>query len=224
VNGSRGEPLPPRGRLPRAFFDRPAPVVARALLGRVLVHAVPGDVRAGRIIEVEAYGGDRDPASHAYRGLTPRNAVMFGRPGCVYVYFTYGMHHCMNLVCGPGRKPAAVLIRALEPVHGIPAMMWARSVSDPHAIARGPGCVAVAMGIDRRHDGLDLSRGPLWVARERPRRGGRRIASGPRIGIRVGLERWWRYFLAGHPGVSGRRGASASAGPPRPRRGRGEPR
>jgi len=186
-------------------------MVARALLGRLLVHDAPGGMRAGRIVEVEAYRGARDPASHAFRGRTPRNAVMFGPPGHVYVYFTYGMHHCMNLVCGPPGVPEAVLIRALEPLHGLGAMARARGTRDRDRLARGPGCVARALGLDRRHDGLDLSHGPVWVARGPAQREGRRVARGPRIGIREGRGRPWRFHLAGHPCVSGPRAAGPAA-------------
>jgi DNA-3-methyladenine glycosylase len=192
-------------RLKRAFFDRSSPVVARALLGRLLVHDAPDGRRAGVIVEVEAYAGERDPASHAYRGPTPRNAVMYEAPGHLYVYFTYGMHHCMNLVCGPGRTPAAVLIRALEPQFGLEAMMRARGVADRDRVARGPGCVTQALGLDRRHEGLDLVRGPVWVADTPAARGGYAVARSARIGIAAGLDRHWRFFLAGHPCVSGPR-------------------
>jgi len=197
----------PRARLSRAFFARPAPVVARALLGHVLAHDAAGGVRAGRIVEVEAYRGGVDPASHAFRGRTPRNASMFGPPGHAYVYFTYGMHWCVNLVCAADGVGEAVLVRALEPVAGIDAMRAARGVDERDRLARGPGCVTRALGLDRRHDGLDLSRGPLWVGAGRAL-GGFRIAHGERIGIRVGRERPWRFWLAGHPCVSGPKGVA----------------
>jgi DNA-3-methyladenine glycosylase len=194
-------------RLPRAFFERPATVVARDLLGRVLVHDAPGGPRAGRIVEVEAYRGLIDPASHAYRGRTERNGVMFGRAGHAYVYLSYGIHHCLNLVCEPAGSAAAVLIRALEPLQGLDAMMRARSTREGSRLARGPGCVAQALGLDRRHDGLDLARGPLWVSAERPERTGRKVTTGPRIGISKGLDRPWRFYLAGHPCVSATNGS-----------------
>jgi DNA-3-methyladenine glycosylase len=196
--------------LPRAFFQRGPRALARALLGRVLVHDDPAAGRlAGRIVETEAYGGADDPASHAFRGRTARNAVMFGPAGHAYVYFTYGMHHCVNVTCGPGTRrgrasarAAAVLVRALVPVAGLEVMARRRGTTDRHRLARGPGSLAGALGLDRRHDGIDLTAGPVWVADLPARREGRRVASGPRVGIRLAAERPWRYWLAGDPHVS----------------------
>jgi DNA-3-methyladenine glycosylase len=181
--------------------------VARALLGRLLVHDAPQGRVAGFIVEVEAYRGAHDPASHAFRGKTARNAVMFGPAGHAYVYFTYGMHHCLNLVTGREGEASAVLIRALEPATGVESMRKRRGIADWRRLARGPGCVAEALGISRRHDGLDLTRGPLWVASAPSRRVSGSVATGPRIGIRKAVDRPWRFFLAGHPCVSGKRGA-----------------
>jgi DNA-3-methyladenine glycosylase len=192
--------------LSRRFYARPVLVVARALLGRVLRHDGPGGRTSGRIVEVEAYRGADDPASHAFRGETVRNRVMFGPPGHAYVYFTYGMHYCVNLVTGPAGRADAVLIRALEPLEGLALMRRRRGVSELERLARGPGCVTRALGLDRRHDGLDLTHGPLVVESGRPERGGARVARGPRIGIRVAVERPWRFWLAGHTCVSGPRG------------------
>jgi len=208
------DPLAGARRLPRSFFARGPRALARALLGRVLVHDDPEAGRlAGRIVETEAYGGADDPASHAHRGRTPRNRAMFGPPGHAYVYFTYGMHHCVNVVCGREGRAAAVLLRALAPLAGLAAMARRRTPREPAALARGPGSLARALGVDRRHDGADLTRGPLWVADAAPRREGRRVARGPRVGIRVAVERPWRFWLAGDPHVS--RGAGAG---PEPRR------
>ena len=189
-------------RLPRAFFERPAPDVARELIGKVLVHRTAQGFRSGRIVEVEAYRGRRDPASHAYRGATPRSAVMFGPPGHLYVYFTYGMHHCVNLVCEAEGRAGAVLVRALEPLRGLDAMHRSRGTREFVRLARGPGCVAQALALDRRHDGLDLSRDPVWVATTTREPFAARILRGQRIGIRYGIERRWRFWVAGHPCVS----------------------
>src|SRR5262245_24260130 len=189
--------------LPRSFYARGPRTLARALLGRVLVHDDPAAGRiAGRIVETEAYGGADDPASHAHRGPTPRNRVMFGPPGHAYVYFTYGMHHCFNVVCGANGRAAAVLVRALAPLAGLDAMAGRRALRDPARPTRGPGALAQALGLDRSHSGVDLTRGPVWVADLPSSRNGRRVARGPRVGIRLAAERPWRYWLAGDPFVS----------------------
>ena len=189
--------------LPRAFYARGPRVLARALLGRVLVHDDPRAGRlAGLIVETEAYAGADDPASHAYRGETPRNRVMFGPPGVAYVYFTYGMHHCFNVVCGAVGQPSAVLVRALEPLLGLAAMRRRRAGVEGARLARGPGSLARAMGLDLRLDGADLTRGPLWIADLPPRRLGRRIGRGPRVGITRAATFPWRYWLIGSAAVS----------------------
>ena len=189
--------------LPRAFYARHVVKVARGLLGRLLVHETTSGVIAGRIVEVEAYRGAGDPASHAWRGRTPRNRVMFGAPGHAYVYFTYGIHHCVNVVAESAGQAAAVLVRALEPVAGTDLMALARGPMPFARLGRGPGCVAVALGLTRAHDGLDLTQGPLWISDLPPRRGGLRVSTSPRIGIRLATTRLWRMFLAGSPSVSG---------------------
>ena len=188
--------------LPRAFYARHVVQVARGLLGRLLVHETPHGVIAGRIVEVEAYRGAGDPASHAWRGTTPRNRVMFGEPGHAYVYFTYGMHHCVNVGAEPAGRAAAVLVRALEPVAGIELMIRARGAVPLERLARGPGCVTRALGLTRAHDGLDLTRSPLWISDVSPQRAGHRVTSSPRIGIRLARERKWRFFFAGSTFVS----------------------
>jgi DNA-3-methyladenine glycosylase len=192
--------------LTRAFYDRPSPIVARALLGRVLVRRSRHGVIAGRIVETEAYGGARDPASHAAHGRTARNASMFERPGTLYMYFTYGMHHCANIVTGPAGRASAVLIRALEPLAGVPLMRrWrdtrGRRVPDA-SLARGPGNVARALNLSLEQDGTDMTRRELWVS-DRPRaRHAPGIAAGPRIGIRSAISRPWRFSLRDHASVS----------------------
>ena len=176
----------------------------------MLVSDAGGERVAGRIVEVEAYRASGDPASHAFRGRTNRNAVMFGPPGHAYVYFTYGMHHCVNLVCEPEGRAAAVLIRALEPLEGLDLLRRRRGREDVRSFLRGPGCVAQGLALSREHDGTDLVRGVLRVLQGEPRRPGERVLRGPRIGIRHGLEHSWRFWFAGEKCVSGpRRSAQA---------------
>jgi DNA-3-methyladenine glycosylase len=195
--------------MPRRFYERPVTVVARAVLGRLLVREGPGGRIAGRIVEVEAYGDGNDPASHARAGHTARNGAMFGPGGHAYIYFTYGMHHCLNLVTGPAGEASAVLVRALEPAFGLDAMRARRGPVPDSKLASGPGCVAKALGLTLADDGADLTRGPLWVSDLPPRRGGFPVVTGTRVGIRLGTERAWRFRLGGHPSVSGPREGAA---------------
>lgn len=197
--------------LPRAFYDRSAVVLARAVLGRRLVSEQPEGRVAGIVVETEAYRGARDPASHAFRGETMRNRVMFGPPGHAYVYLIYGVHLCLNLVAEPEGRAAAVLVRALAPIEGEDLMRARRGVDAWERLARGPGNLGVALGLTRAHDGVDLTAGPLWLSGLPPRRFGRATVAGPRIGVRQGLEQRWRFHLDGHPCVSGRR--EGGAGP-----------
>lgn len=182
-------------RLPRAFFDRDTRVVARDLLGKVLVHQDGAVRRAARVVETEAYHGPADRASHARFGPTTRTAVMFGPPGHAYVYRVYGVHHCMNVVTGPPGFPAAVLIRAAEPVEGC-----------LHS-TRGPGNLCRALRIDAgRHTGLDLGEGPVWIEEGKGPAG--RIARTPRIGVGYAgawASRPWRFVLPGSPWASSRK-------------------
>jgi DNA-3-methyladenine glycosylase len=185
--------------LPRSFYDRDPRVVAPELLGKVLVH---GD-RAVRIVEVEAYIGADDPASHAYRGQTARTRVMFGPPGHLYVYFTYGMHWCANAVCGPEGEAAAVLLRAGEALSGLAPMRHARPAARTERdLANGPAKLCQAMGIDGAQDGVDLvgGAGPTIVddgVPPPPCPG----TSG-RVGISVAVEHPWRWFVRDDPHVS----------------------
>src|SRR5262249_43353986 len=153
----------------------------------------------GRIVEVEAYGGRRDPASHAFRGPTARNRTMFGPAGHAYIYFSYGMHHCLNVVTGRPGRAGAVLIRGFEPIAVLRAMARGSGGVHRERLGRGPGCVAQALGLDRVHDGADLTSGPLWLPALPARRGGRAVARSRRIGISKAVERPWRFFLSGHP-------------------------
>ena len=180
VAGAR-HPVAP-ARLDRSWFDRPAAALALDLLGARLVHASPDGVVGGRIVEVEAYEGPEDLAAHSSRGRTARNATMFGPPGHAYVYLVYGLHHCMNIVSGPGTKPEAVLIRALEIDEGHELARARRGPAAPTLrLASGPGNVGQALGIDRRLDGSDLLAGPI---RLQPRTGPMpQVRSGPRVGV-----------------------------------------
>lgn len=145
----------------RAWFDRSAESLAPDLLGALLVHDAPEGRIAGRIVEVEAYLGPEDLAAHSARGRTPRNQAMFGPPGYLYVYFIYGMHHCANVVCGPDAKPEAVLLRGVELVEGEELARTRRGDMPAARLARGPGNLAAAFGIDRRLNGADLLAGPI---------------------------------------------------------------
>lgn len=195
--------------LPRAFYARPTLEVARDLLGKVLVHDTAAGRASGMIVETEAYVGEDDPACHAAPGPTPRNAPLYGPPGFAYVYFTYGMHHLVNAVTEPEGVPAAVLIRALLPLEGVEAMRRRRvrgtgrraADLDLVEICRGPGNLTRALGIRLAQNRADLTHGPLVV--EDRGAAPDRVAWGPRIGIRVGTDRPWRAWIAGHPAVSG---------------------
>jgi DNA-3-methyladenine glycosylase len=148
----------------RTWFDRPAAQVAPDLLGKILVHDSPQGRVAGRVVEVEAYEGPEDLAAHSSIGRTPRNAVMFGPPGHLYVYLVYGLHHCANVVCGPGDKPEAVLLRAAEITEGVDLARSRRGPMPDARLAAGPGNLGAAFGLDRTHNGVDLIRGQVWLA------------------------------------------------------------
>ena len=169
--------------LQRDFYDRDSVTVARSLLGHVLHHETPAGARAGRIVEVEAYLGLNDLAAHAAKGLTPRTKVLFGPPGHAYVYLIYGMYECLNLVAEPDGTPGCVLIRALEPVTGLEAMRRDRPAAR-HAreLCGGPGRLTLAMGISRRHNGLDITTGELTV-RQWPEALDFEILTSSRVGI-----------------------------------------
>jgi DNA-3-methyladenine glycosylase len=178
----------------RAFFARSVHEVAPDLIGVTLLVGGAG----GRIVEVEAYDQE-DPASHGYRGRTARNVSMFGPPGHAYVYRSYGIHWCLNLVCGGEGEAEAVLIRALEPTAGIDELRARRGVDDVRALCSGPGKLCQALGITRDHDGLPLDRPPF---RFEERDDAPEIVTGPRIGITQATELSWRYALAGSRFVS----------------------
>ncbi len=193
-------------RLTRGFFEGYTPKVARALLGCQLVRIMDGVRVSGKIVETEAYRGAGDPASHAYRGRTSRNAVMFGEAGHAYLYFSYGFHWCLNLTTEPSGRAGAVLIRAIEPVEGVERMMMNRQVESYAHVADGPGKLTRALGIDGRLNGEDLvTSGRLFVEEGKKARG---IGVGPRVGITRGTEYLWRFFVKESRFVSGGRQAT----------------
>jgi DNA-3-methyladenine glycosylase len=191
-------PSPPSSTTTHAlaaeFFATSVHEVAPALIGVTLLV----DGVGGRIVEVEAYDHE-DPASHGFRGRTERNASMFGPPGHAYVYRSYGIHWCLNFVCEDEGVANAVLVRALEPTHGLDAMRERRGLDDPRLLCSGPGRLCQALGITREHDGLALDRPPFeLLAAEAPAE----VVSGPRIGITRAAELPWRYAEAGSRFVS----------------------
>lgn len=191
--------------LPRDFFARPAEEVAPGLLGRFLARATREGTVVLRITEVEAYAGAGDPASHAYRGRTQRNAVMFGPPGHAYVYFTYGMHFCVNLVCLTEGMAAAVLLRAGDFVSGRELARRRRPRARDGDLARGPARLCRALAIDRELNGADICdpAGPLRVLGGEPESASSdRIRRGPRTGVNGAKDVPWRFWLAGEPSVS----------------------
>ena len=201
-------------KLPRRFYNRPTLDVARDLLGKVLVHHTRGVTTSGVIVEVEAYIGEADPACHAAPGPTARNAPLYGPPGFAYVYLNYGIHALVNVVTEAEGSPAAVLIRALDPIDGIGIMRRRRAramkgrvrragaIAD-HDLCRGPGNLTMAMGITLAENRVDLLGSRLFIEDRALRTGA--IVWGPRIGIRVGTEHPWRACVGRHPAVSGHR-------------------
>lgn len=193
--------------LPRAFYERPADAVAPELLGRYLVREVAGVRLVARIVEVEAYLGGDDPASHAFRGRTARNAAMFLRGGHAYVYFVYGMHYCMNVVCEREGVAHAVLLRAIEAVEGAAAMAARRGVAataSPRLVAGGPARLCEALAIDRRLDGVALRAGELRLTAGEPV-SATAIARGARVGVDYAGEaaRWpLRFGVRGSAALS----------------------
>jgi DNA-3-methyladenine glycosylase len=187
-------------RISRAFFEGYTPEVAKGLLGCRLVRVLDGERLAGIVVETEAYRGARDPASHAYRGRTKRNEVMFGPAGHAYVYFTMGRHYCLNVTTEPEGTPAAVLIRALEPVGGVEKMRGNRGLNETTRLASGPGNLTKALGIDRTLNGEDMveSQNLFFEGGE----GADEVEVSSRIGISAGTSFRWRFFVKGNRSVS----------------------
>ncbi len=189
-----------RRRLGREFFRRPAPVVARDLLGKRLVRVLQGERLGGAIVECEAYQGSADRASHAFRGKTRRNEVMFGEAGHAYVYFTYGNHWMLNLTVEPSGVPAAVLLRAVQPLEGVETMRKRRGVEREVDIASGPGKLAKALGVTGSLNGEDVVRSSELFVEDG--RGPSEVGRSTRVGISFGDPNDWRFFVKGSPFVS----------------------
>jgi len=181
--------------LPRAFYARNTLIVAKELLGKHLVRRVKEGEMVGKIVEVEAYRGSDDPASHAYRGERPRNKLMFGKAGIAYVYFIYGNHHCLNVTTEREGTPGAVLFRALEPVKGIEIMKKNRGTKSLSNLTNGPGKLTQALDITKKQNGLELTNeGELFIhdlgGKEFPK-----IVSTKRVGVKAGLDKPWRFYI-----------------------------
>ncbi len=196
-------------KLPRSFYLRPTPRVARDLLGKYLVRLIRKRVLVARIVETEAYC-QNDPASHSYRGMTKRNEVMFSQGGHLYVYFTYGMHFCANVVTGRAGKGEAVLLRAVQPIEGTDIMLRnrkhrresnRRGDADLLILTNGPAKLCQALSIGRRENGMDLLGDEIYLL-DSPKLLPSEIAASTRIGIRVGKTARWRFFIKGHPWIS----------------------
>jgi DNA-3-methyladenine glycosylase len=188
-------------RLPCSFFDRDTKVVARELLGKYLVLRTAQGTISGKIVETEAYH-ENDPASHSYRGKTPRNTPMFGKPGHAYVYFTYGMHWCFNIVTEPDGTAGAVLIRAVEPVQGIKLMQANRKKTDLKILTNGPAKLTQAFGIDREFNGKDLCHGPLGIYSDQGNSEKFKIMRTRRIGISQAEQALLRFYVQNNLFVS----------------------
>ena len=194
--------------LPRSFYERGTVTVARALLNKQLVRVNGSAVLIGRIVEVEAYGGRNDPASHAYRGTTPRNMPMFGEPGHAYIYFTYGNHYCLNVTTQPPGIAGAVLIRAVEPLKGLDMMKRFRPGVSDSQLTNGPGKLTKAFVIDKSLNETDLTRRGILFIGETGSEFTFSVKRSPRIGITLGIERLWRFYIESNQYVS--RGAFRS--------------
>jgi DNA-3-methyladenine glycosylase len=187
------------------FYARDTVKVAPDLLGKCLVRVTDEGKMVSRIVEVEAYRGADDPASHAFRGLTPRNAPMYGEPGHAYIYFTYGNHYCLNITAARAGTPGAVLLRAVQPIEGVRLMMRLRPNVPGVELTNGPGKLTKALAIDKSLNEQDMTiYGPLFVTD--PGRADFEIWCSTRIGIGYGQDKRWRFYIKGNPYVSRRRG------------------
>ncbi len=197
--------MPPKKhtKLSREFYERPTLLVARDILGKYVVYHHPEGKLSARIVEVECYIGENDPACHAARGQTKRNAVMFGPGGHAYVYFVYGMYNCLNFVTEVEQKAAAVLLRAAEPEEGVEIMQFNSPGKKSVDLLSGPGCFCRSFGLSREHSGLDLTKNTLYLERREIKK--IRIERSARIGINIGTDKLWRFYDKASPAVSAMR-------------------
>ena len=195
--------------LPRSFYIHPPDEVSRDLLGKLITHKLDGERLTGRIVEVEAYFGIDDPASHSFIGKTERNAVLFGPPGVAYVYFIYGMYYCLNVSCEPDGQAGGILIRALEPVEGLDTMARLRKLpanAKPQLLTSGPGRLCQALGITRAiHNGINVTKKTSELQFTDDGYKPEAILATPRIGITKAADRPHRFIIAGNKFVSGKR-------------------
>lgn len=189
--------------LSRSFYERDVVSVAKDILGHFLVRKIDSStIVVGKIVEVEAYNGKDDPASHAYKGVTPKNKIIFGKPGIAYVYMIYGMYYCLNVITEPEGIPGSVFFRAVEPLQGIKYMMQRRKTDNLLKLTNGPGKLTIAFNITEKLNGTDMTKsGPLFIAKNKDKNFFE-IISTPRIGIRVGLEYNWRFYIRDNAFVS----------------------
>jgi len=188
--------------LPGAFYARNTLIVAKELLGKHLVRRAKGGEMVGKIAEVEAYRGSDDPASHAYKGQTPRNKLMFGKAGVAYIYFIYGNYYCLNVTTEKEGTPGAVLFRALEPIEGIEAMQKNRGTKSLSNLTNGPGKLTQAMNITKKQNGLDITIEEELFIYDPEEREIPEIVSAKRIGVKAGLDKPWRYYIKNNRFVS----------------------
>jgi DNA-3-methyladenine glycosylase len=193
-------------KVSQAFFEQPTLELARALIGLTLLRATPEGVSGGVIVETEGYLSASDPAAHGYLRPTPRTRIMYGPPGCAYIYFSYGMHCCLNISTEPEGVGAAVLIRAIQPTIGLDLIRQRRGAALPlRDLARGPGRVCAALGLSLAENGIPLTGEALWLDDEPTLAPDAQIATSTRIGISIGTDLPWRWYLTKNAYVSGPR-------------------
>jgi DNA-3-methyladenine glycosylase len=189
-------------RLSRNFFSRNSVIVAKELLGKILVRKIKGKKISGMIVETEAYRGSKDEGSHAYKKITPRNKIMFGPPGIAYVYFCYGNHYLLNIVTEKNGSPGSVLIRAIEPVDNISEMKKRRRTDDIYKLTNGPGKLTQAFDIGKNENGIDVIKSKTFFFIKPGNKHKFKIISTSRVGIKQGLDKKWRFYIKDNKFVS----------------------